>query len=111
MKRLVIIIISGLLLFSCARILHKKPLTIENMTVQDIRSRVEQNYGKLATIKGSAHLSMEMPGMGFTAISNIVLKMPDSLFISIKAGFGMGVGSILVDKDRFIVYSSMENRV
>lgn len=111
MKRLLIPLLTVLLFSNCARILQKKPLSTEDITVQEIRNRVEQNFWKLSSIKGSAHLSVEMPGMGFTALSNIVLKMPDSLFMNVKAGFGMGVGSIFVDKNRFAVYSSMENKV
>lgn len=111
MKRSIVIIISIILLFNCAKILRKQPLSTAKITIQEIRSRIEQNHWKLSSIKGRAHLSIETPAMGFTAVSNIVLKAPDSLLINIKAGFGLGIGSIFIDKDRFTVYSSVENRV
>lgn len=111
MKRLFIVIIPVVLLLNCAQILRKRPLSTENITAYDICGRVEKNYLKLSTIKGRAHLSMEMPGMGFTVVSQITLKMPDSLSIKVKAGFGMGVGSIFVDGDRFTIYSAMQNLV
>jgi len=111
LKRVLFFFVAILLLFNCSQILRKKPLTTDRITIQEICNRIDQNFQKLETLKGRAHLSVEMPGMGFTAISHIALKTPDSLAINVKAGFGMGVGSIFVSKDQFMVYSSMENRV
>ena len=111
LKRLFMLLISVLLLVNCSRVLHKKPLSTEDITVREIRRQVKQNYLKLTAIKGRAHLTMEMPGMGVNAVSNIALKMPDLLTIEVKAGFGMGIGSVSVIKDSFTVYSAMENRV
>ena len=111
MKRILLLFFIILLFSDCANIFQRKPLSLEDVTVQKIRSRVEENYWKLKSIKGRAHLSIESPEMGFTAFSNISLKLPDLLNVEVKAGLGFGVGSILVRDDQFVVYSSMENVV
>lgn len=111
LKRIFLVVLPVLLLMNCAQLLRKRPLSTENISVYDVKGRVKQNYLKLFTIKGRAHLSMEMPGMGFTAASNIILKMPDSLSIKVRAGLGLGIGSIFIDGKQFTIYSVMENRV
>lgn len=111
MKRFLLLFFIILLFTNCANVFQGKPLSLENVTVQKIRSRVEENYWKLKSIKGRAHLSIESPEMGFTAFSNISLKLPDLLNVEVKAGLGFGVGSILVRNNQFVVYSSMENVV
>lgn len=111
MKRLAVLIVAVFLFFNCAQFLQKKPLSTESITFQEIRNRIKQNYGKLQSIKGRAHLSVEMPGMGFTVVSQIALKTPDSLLFNVKAGFGMGVGAVFVARDSFTIFSSMENKV
>lgn len=111
LKKRFIHLLLPLIIISCSKALQMKPLSTENITIRQIREKVNQNFIKLSTIKGKARIIAEMPGMGFTALSQMVLKMPDQLKIEIKAGFGMGVGSIRLDSDKFIVYSAMENRV
>lgn len=97
-------------LSSCSRITQQKPFSGEQISIMEIRNRVQQNSWKLSSMKGQAHVTIETPQMGFTAVSDIILKQPDSLLVHVKAGFGMGVGTIFFHKNQFIVYSSMENR-
>ncbi len=51
-----------------------------------------------------------MPGTGFNAIGLISMQMPDLLKINIKAGFGMGIGSILLNGDSITAFSAIENK-
>jgi len=111
LKRVYLVLLLIVLVGNCSSVIRKKPLSIDRLSLHEIRSRVEQNYGKLKSIQGKAHLTVETPQMGFNAISYIAYQHPDSLNINVKAGFGMGVGSIFVDKDSFTVYSAFENKV
>lgn len=103
---------AALLIFvGCAGLIQKKPLTIENITIEKIKYRVAQNNFKFQCMKANAEISVESPRVNFRANSNLVLKKPDSLFLKIKAPFGLGFGSVFVNKERFLIYSSFENRV
>ena len=110
MRRLTILMIMLFSIAGCGRVLQKEPLSTENITISQIRERVKENYSRLNSIRTKARIIAEMPGLGFTAMSEAVLKMPDQLKVEIRAGFGMGVGSIRLEGQNFIVYSAMENR-
>lgn len=62
-------------------------------------------------MKANADISVESPRINFSARSKIIVKKPDSLMITIKAPFGIGVGSVFVDQNKFLVYNSFENSV
>ena len=95
-KVILLILISG-----CATIIHKKPLSTEDITVAEIRHRVEQNYLKLHSLKAKAKVSVESPQMSFVTNSSINLKTPDSLMIKLSAIFGIGVGSVFLIESNF----------
>jgi len=100
-----------ILITNCARVFRKAPLSADQITIAEIRDRVEQNYLKLSSMKARAKLSVESPQMSFMANAAINLKMPDSLMIKLSAGFGIGIGSIFIDQDQFLLYSSLDNNV
>ena len=105
--------IVGILLFisGCARIFHKSTLSLDSVTIGEIRHRVEQNYLKFHSAKAKAKISLESPQISFTANSAINIKMPDSLLIKLSAGLGFGVGAIFMDGNQFLIYNSLENFV
>lgn len=113
MQRISIILIITIIIFitGCAGLIHKKPLTLENITVAKLRHRIEQDNLKYHSLKADAQISVESPKVNFSAKSNIHIKKPDSLLMTIKAPFGMGFGKVFIDQDRFIVYSSFDNTI
>ena len=111
MKRISIIILVSMLVFmgGCAGLMKKRPLTLENITIAKIRHRIEQNNLKYHSLKANAQISVESPRVNFSAKSDIKLKKPDSLIIKIKAPFGMGFGTVFIDQNQFLAYSSFDN--
>jgi outer membrane lipoprotein-sorting protein len=100
------------LLFSgCAGILKRPVLSTDQISIPQIRHRIEQNYLKFQTLKAKARISIESPQMSFTANATVFLKKPDTLKIQISAGFGLGFGAVFVDSKQFLLYNSFENVV
>lgn len=95
----------------CAGLMKKKPLTMENITIAKIRHRIEQNNLKYHSLKADARISVESPKVNFSAKSDIHIKKPDSLLMTIKAPFGMGFGTVFIDQNQFLVYNSFDNTV
>jgi len=102
-------VVSFALLTGCAGLLQKKPLSLDHITVAEIKHRVEQNSRKYHSMKARADISVESPRMNFSASSSIIIKKPDSIFIKIKAPFGIGVAAIFMDRNQFLMYNSFEN--
>jgi len=112
-KRFTTFVYAAFLIFmvGCAGLIQRKLLTLDNITIAKIRYRVEQNNLKFDSMKANAEISVESPQVNFRANSNLILKKPDSLFLKIKAPFGLGFGSVFINKDRFLMYNSFENKV
>ena len=95
----------------CAGLIKRKPLSLENITIAKLRHRIEQNNLKYRTLKADAQISVESPKVNFSAKSNINIKKPDSLLMTIKAPFGIGFGTVFIDQNQFLVYNSFDNTV
>ena len=113
MKRSCSSIIIPILIFitGCAGLIHKKPLTLDNVTIAEIRNRIEQNSAKYHSMKASADISVESSRMNFTASSRVIVKTPDSLLVTIRGPFGIGFGSVFMDQNQFLAYNSFDNSV
>ena len=113
LRRVSIIILVSMIIFigGCAGLMKKKPLTLENITIAKIRHRIEQNNLKYRSLKADARISVESPKVNFSAKSNINIKKPDSLLMTIKAPFGIGFGTVFIDQNQFLVYNSFDNTV
>ncbi|MCU0646108.1 MAG: DUF4292 domain-containing protein [bacterium] len=112
MKRItasVIALIIVILITGCAHISKRAPLSLDRISIAQIRHNLEQNNLRYRSMLADAEISIESPTINFTAASKIALKKNDSLFIQIKAPFGIGVATIFVDKTKFLVYNSFEN--
>jgi outer membrane lipoprotein-sorting protein len=112
LKRTVVLVVIFLLFVNCAQSFKQKKNYLDSsITVPEICRQIEQNYWKLKSFKGRAHLTIESPTMGATAISYITYKSPDSLLIRVISGFGTGVATLLIAHNSFLVHSVMENKV
>ncbi|UCE05608.1 MAG: DUF4292 domain-containing protein [bacterium] len=113
MKRISFAIIIVILIFitGCAGLFQKKPLSLHDITIAEIRHRIEQNNLKFHSMKANAEISVESPKVSFVANSYVIIKKPDSLLIKIKAPFGIGFGSVFMDRNQFLAYNSFDNSV
>lgn len=62
-------------------------------------------------MKAKADISVESPRMSFSASSQVIIKKPDSLLITVRAPLGIGFGSLFIDQHQFLVYNSFDNSV
>lgn len=99
------------LLANCARMSTTSRLRLDNITIDSICERVEKNYLQLKSMKARAQFMVESPKMSFQANSQILIQKPDSLYISLRAPFGLKVGSVFLDSHQFILQNSWENIV
>jgi outer membrane lipoprotein-sorting protein len=113
LKQIFSAVIITILIFitGCAGLIQKKPLTLDNLTIAEIRHRIEQNNLKYHSMKANAEISVESAKVNFSAKSNIKIKKPDSLLMTIKAPFGIGFGTVFIDQNQFLVYNSFDNTV
>jgi len=103
---LMIVILTG-----CAQMTRTTRLSVDNVTVAGISHRVEKNYLRLKSLKARAQFVVESPMMSFQASSKILIQKPDSLFIQLRAPFGIKVGSVFLDRNRFVLQDSWKNIV
>jgi len=99
------------LLANCARMSTSSRLRLDDITIDRICARVEKNYHELKTMKARAQFMVESPKMNFQANSQILIQKPDSLHITLRAPFGLKVGSIFLDRHQFILQNSWDNIV
>ncbi len=93
----------------CA-LLHRPPVAdLTRITPQEIYSRVQRNFDKIQTLTGRGRLIVEMPGAQFAGHAKILVKKPDSLFITAKAILGVEVGFFFANREHFSSYSPLEN--
>ncbi len=111
MRRISLTILVTMIIFfaGCVGLIKKKPLTLEDITIAKIRHRIEQNNLKYHSLKADARISVESPKINFSAKSNINIKKPDSLLLTIKAPFGIGFGTVFIDQNQILVYNSFDN--
>jgi len=104
-----VVIINLIIVAGCSHLSKRVPLSLDRITIAQIRYNLEQNNLRYRSMLAHAEISVESPTINFTAMSKIVLKKNDSLLIQIKAPFGIGAASIFIDKTKFLVYNSFEN--
>ena len=80
------------------------------ITVPRVLHLLRGNYQRLQTLKGRARLIIESPGGSYSASSTVALKKPDSIFIKVEATFGIDVGWLFADRQRFVLYAPFQNR-
>ncbi len=95
----------------CGRIFRPSDLSTEGVTITQILARVERNHAKLRTFKGNAQVSIETRQMQITATGMVAIQMPDLLKLDLKAGFGMTLGSLLLQGSQISLFSPMEKAV
>jgi len=105
------VIVILLFIIGCAGLIQKKPLSLHDITIAEIKHRIEQNNLKFHSMKANAEISVESPRVSFVANFYVIIKKPDSLLIKIKAPFGIGFGSVFMDRNQFLVYNSFDNSV
>jgi len=76
-----------------------------------LASLVKERAAKLKSLVGRGTITFDSPEMSGTAAFNSSIKKPDSLLVSLQGPFGIGVGTLFLSREQYVLYSSLENRV
>jgi len=67
-----------------------------------------QNGQMLQSLSGEGYLTLESPDGGFTGYARILYRAPDSLLISLRTGYGISLGKLLVAGNKVWLYNIRE---
>lgn len=101
-------LISLILLSGCAGLFKGPSLDVSQMTIDELRDRIEQNHLAFQTLQGKGTISSQMPGMANEASISVKIIMPDSLVLKVEAMFGIDVGTFSSNRSKFALYSPMQ---
>jgi len=102
---LVVVFLAG-----CASV-PKPDLAGKTVNPEIVRQIVRGNYEKVRSMTGSGTISVETPEMAQSGSFELFLRKPDSVLVKIEGPFGISVGSILITRQEFVFYNSLENQL
>ena len=106
---LLLLLVALFLISNCAPRYRKPAIDLNTVNIYNLTGMLEKNSERLHTLKGNARILVESPRMQYQGFSNILVKRPDSVFIKIKAFFGIDVGWFFSDKYSFAFYTPFQN--
>ncbi|MBN1561083.1 DUF4292 domain-containing protein [candidate division KSB1 bacterium] len=77
--------------------------------LQVVRDILDQNMRKFSTLQGRGKLVVQSSRQSFSGNAIVNIVNPDSIFVRIEAILGLDVGVVFANKERFLIYSPMEN--
>ena len=98
-----------LLIFGCAG--SKETSKIKINTIADLQKYFERRDEQINTLTGSGSITIETPESANNARFKVKIKKPDSLLIELTGPFGISVGTLMLSRQTYIFYNSLENRV
>jgi outer membrane lipoprotein-sorting protein len=102
---LVVVFLAG-----CAAV-PKPDLAGKTVNPEIVRQIVRGNYEKVRSMTGSGTISVETPEMAQSGSFELFLRKPDSVLVKIEGPFGISVGSVLITRQEFVFYNSLENQL
>lgn len=103
------VVITAFLFSHCATTSKKLIVTPTDLTPQNLRTHVAQNFQRLRSFEGKARIIIELPRSGHNGFSEVFINFPDSIFIKTEAMLGIDVGSLFLDHRVFGAYAPREN--
>jgi len=70
---------------------------------------VEKNYSRIRNLHGRGRMQVEATGRSFSLGAQVAVQYPDTLFIRLEAVFGIDVGWLFADRQRFTFFIPMQN--
>jgi outer membrane lipoprotein-sorting protein len=104
-----IFFLSVLLIWGCAG--SRETSTIKINTIADLQKYFERRDEQINTFIGSGSITIETPESANNARFKVKIKKPDSLLIELTGPFGISVGTLMLSRQTYIFYNSLENRV
>jgi outer membrane lipoprotein-sorting protein len=108
-KIFIIFILIPLIISGCtgSRELNKTTFT----NPEELKNYFKQRDNAISTLSGSGSLTIETPEAAHNASFEVKLKKPDSLLIELSGPFGISVGTLMLSRQSFIFYNSLENKI
>jgi outer membrane lipoprotein-sorting protein len=72
---------------------------------------VREQQDRLHSLVGRGTVTFDSPEVAGSAAFELALKRPDSLLVTFEGPFGIDLGTLFVSREKYFMYSSMENRV
>ena len=102
---------SPLLVAACGTTREGLVLDTGRVPADELIERVRETSDRVRTIAGSGTVVFDSPRVSGSAEFTLALHRPDSLLVRLEGPFGMDVGLLFMDGERYVVYNSMENEV
>jgi len=96
-------------LLSCAPRPAAVELDTSRTSPPELLERVKAEGERVRTLSGSGSLSFESPEVSGSAFFRVALRKPDSLLLRLRGYFGIDLGFLFLERDRFLIYNSLEN--
>ncbi len=110
-QRLLVVVVAAAFLSSCAPKKSELLLDTNATEARTLITLVEERQDKLQSIVGRGTVTFESPEMSGTAAFELALRKPDSLLVTFEGPFGIDLGTLFISKEKYLMYSSMENKV
>ncbi|MGB5872603.1 MAG: DUF4292 domain-containing protein [Bacteroidota bacterium] len=98
-------------LTSCAPRKFGVLLDTEQISPTELLAMVEAGGEKLRSMSGRGSLAFESPEFAGSAFFSLSLKKPDSLLLKLEGPFGIDMGMLFMDREKYLIYNGLENRV
>jgi len=99
------------LFLSCAPRRAEIALDTAAVNAGELIRMVRESTAKVKSLEGKGTISFESPELGGSAAFELSLRKPDSLLVLFEGPFGIDMGTLFLSRERYVVYSSMENVV
>ena len=100
----------AVLLAGCASV-SRPDLVGKTVNPETVRRIVRGNYEKVRSMTGSGTISVETPETAQSGSFEVFLRKPDSVLVKIEGPFGISVGSVLITREDFVFYNSLQNQL
>jgi outer membrane lipoprotein-sorting protein len=100
----------AVLVVGCASV-PRPDLTGKTVNPETVQRIVRGNYEKVRSMTGSGTISVETPEIAQSGSFELFLRKPDSVLVKIEGPFGISVGSVLITREEFAFYNSLQNQL
>jgi len=83
---------------------------VRELPPAELTARVHARGARIVSMTGKGSVAFEGPEAAGSAFFEMSLRNPDSLLISLEGPFGIDAGFFFLCRQKFVMYSSMENK-
>jgi hypothetical protein len=83
---------------------------VRDLPPAELMARTRARDARIVTMTGKGSVAFEGPDAAGSAYFVMSLRKPDSLLVSLEGPFGINAGFFFLSRQKFVMYSSIENR-